>query len=132
MKFTFALAILVALGTASAAAAGDREETVKFEPGASTASRTGTIHRYNIVRYYLDARAGQTLLIDFKKNKSTCYFHVQAPPDFHALDDDLPESRKFRAKLDRSGTYRAVVHLMRVSARRGRSCTFTINFDLKP
>jgi hypothetical protein len=130
MKFAFALAMLVALTTASVATAGAREETVKFEPGTSEVSRTGTIHGYDLRRYFFEARAGQRVRINLKKNKSTCYF-VAFGPDSKGIEGALAGTNSYEGILQQSGRFGVNVFLMRVSARRGRSCTFTISIELK-
>lgn len=129
MKFVFPLAIPVALMTTFAALADVREETVTFEPGISTASRTATIQGYDRKRYFFEARAGQTLQVNLKKNKSTCYF-VAFGPDNKGLKGALAGTNSYEGILQQSGRFGVDVFLMRVSARRGRSCTYTINFEV--
>ena len=73
------LAILLSLGAAVPAGAADRERTVKFKPGTTSASYKDKTQGYDMVSYDLDARAGQTLAIRFKASLGSCDFAVQRP-----------------------------------------------------
>jgi hypothetical protein len=127
-RFTLPLVALIAAASVTGALAENRDHEVRFKPGKTSAHYSDRIEGYDHVNYYLDARAGQTLSIVFKKNKSTCYFNLLAPPQSETVAMGLPI---FNGVLPESGRYRAVVYLMRASARRGRACDFSINFEIK-
>lgn len=122
---------MAVLASVTSATAEPREQAVTFQPGTTSARYKDTIHGYDVINYRFDARAGQLLSIDLKKSKSTCYFLVHRPNAGGTIQDPQFRTNEFDARLEESGNYRVVVYLMRVSARRGRSCTFTIDFDLR-
>lgn len=114
---------------ATTAAAADRDVTVRFKPGASSAAYKDTIKGYDSVNYYLEAAAGQRLLVDFGKNKNSCYYNVISPDDTKALVNGSalePDG----LVLPESGKYRVVVYLMRATARRGAICDYSIEFSV--
>ncbi|CAN7456226.1 hypothetical protein [Rhizobium sp. LjRoot254] len=127
-RFALLLAVLIAFGSAISTVAEARDHDVLFRPGKTSAHYSDRIEGYDHVNYYLDARAGQTLSITFKKNKSTCYFNLLAPTKGETVSMGQPT---FNGVLTESGRYRAVVYLMRASACRGRVCDFSINFEIK-
>ena len=129
-RFALPLAALAISALAFTAVADDREQVVNFKPGSTTARFRDTINGYDAINYYLDASAGQFLSIDLKKSKSTCYFIVHRPDNGGVIRDPQFRTNEFDARLDMSGRYRVIVYLMRVSARRGRSCTFTLDLEL--
>lgn len=128
LPILFSSLVLFALPATSVAA--DRDIKVKFQPGTSAAFVKNKIKGYDVVRYDLDARAGQTMFVDFYGTENTCDFVVHAP-DSTTIFGDLHESRKFRHTLEASGTYQIVAGMMRVSARRGKTCAFSMNIEIK-
>ena len=120
---------LVMAAFAAAAGAADRDVTVRFKPGASSAAYKDTIKGYDSVNYYLDAAAGQRLAVDFGKNKNSCYFNILSPADGETLVNGSaiePDG----LVLPESGKYRVVVYLMRATARRGAVCDYSIDFRI--
>ena len=124
--------ILTLAAAPSPSDAVDREVTVRFKPGTSSASYSGTTQGYDMVSYTLDARAGQTLAIRFKGSLGSCIFSVQRPEGQGNLSDSSanPDPDLFTATLQDTGRYRVNVGLMRVTARRGLSCDYTIDFEI--
>jgi hypothetical protein len=123
------LSLLVLSGAPAVAPAADRDVTVRFEPGASSGHYENPIRGYDVVRYHLDARARQELSIDFYGDENSCNFVVQGP-DEQTIFDEVYESRKFRHQLEETGTYTIVAGMMRNSARRGRSCNFSLDISI--
>lgn len=114
---------------ATTAGASDRDVTVRFKPGTSSANYKATIKGYDSVNYYLEAAAGQRLTIDFGKNKNSCYFNILSPGDGETLVNGSaiePDG----LVLPESGKYRVVVYLMRATARRGAVCDYSIDFGI--
>ena len=128
-RLQFLLPMIAVLGTSVVADAADRDIKVKFEPRTSSTFVKNRVKGYDVVRYDLDARAGQTMEVDFYGTENTCDFVVHAP-DGKTIFDDVHEWRKFRHKLDATGTYRIIAGMMRVSARRGKSCAFSMNIKI--
>jgi len=127
-KFFLPLAFGLAALSMSAFAA-DRDVNVHFKPGASSAEYKDTIKGYDSVNYHLEAAAGQRLLVDFGKDRNSCYFNILSPADGETLVNGSviePDG----LVLPESGKYRVVVYLMRASARRGASCSYSIDFKI--
>ncbi len=131
-KFSLALYItMLAAISATDACAADRDVKVKFKPGTTTATFASTIKGYDVVNYYLDAKAGQTVQVHFTKSRNTCYNNIIAPSGKELIPVDSTTSRDYSASMTENGRYRAVVYMMRVSARRGLSCKYSITFEIK-
>lgn len=119
---------VLALAAAPAVgAAADREIAVRFKPGTTSAAYRDTIKGYDAVSYYLEARAGQRLFVDFGKNENGCYFNILSPAEGRTLVNGSAIDPA-GLLLEETGEYRVVVYLMRATARRGARCTFSINF----
>jgi hypothetical protein len=134
MGFTMSRKILLpfalALATLSTMAiAADRDVAVRFKPGTSSAAYDDTIKGYDTVNYYLEAAAGQRLLVDFGPDETSCYFNILAPGDGETLVDGSAIEPDGLVLPD-SGKYRVVVYLMRATARRGTACTYAIDFRI--
>jgi hypothetical protein len=129
-RLAISLATLIAFTSVAGAQADSRDETVRFTPGATSERYRDTISGYDVVNYYLKARAGQSMSVAFSKSKSTCYFNILAPAKGETLYDGSAGPDVYSGTLQESGNYRVVVYLMRVSARRGASCTYSIDFAI--
>lgn len=129
-RFVILLATLVALTPIASAQAGSRDETVRFRPGATSGSYRDTINGYDVINYYLDARAGQSMSVAFSKSRNTCYFNILTPSGGETLHDGSAGPDVYSGMLQEDGKYRVVVYLMRASARRGASCTYSIDFAI--
>lgn len=84
-RLPFLLPILALLGSSIVANAADRDIRVKFPQGASSVFLEGRVKGYDVVRYDLDAEAGQTMYVDFYGTESTCNFVVHAPDGRRSL-----------------------------------------------
>lgn len=125
------LSILALAATPSVTLAADREVTVSFAPGTSSAGYRDSATGYDMVSYSLDARAGQTLSIRFEASLGSCEFAVQSPDGQGNLTDSLADPNAFTATLGQTGTYRVNVFLMRATARRGLTCRYAIDFEIR-
>ncbi|WP_421692771.1 hypothetical protein [Aestuariivirga sp.] len=125
---TLMLALLLALP--QAALADDRNETVKFAAGESSATRSATIKGYDGINYQLDARAGQVMQVLFTPSNRSCYFNIFAPGDDTAVFNGSITGNEFGLNLVTSGTYTFQVYLMRNAARRSETCKFSISFEI--
>jgi hypothetical protein len=110
--------------------AADQVVKVTFKPRNNSVFLKNRVVGYDMVKYDLDARAGQTMVVDFYGTENTCDFVVHAP-DGQTIFGDLNEARKFKHTLDKTGSYRIIVGMMRVSARRGKTCAFSMNILLR-
>ncbi|MEJ1937054.1 hypothetical protein WDZ92_43230, partial [Nostoc sp. NIES-2111] len=125
-----AAALLLQLGAARADEV--RRETVRFAPGATSATFTSRFKGYDSVEYTLGAEAGQRLTVTFRARGGAAYFNVLAPGNPEALFNGsvsgTPE--RFEGKLPVSGDYVVQVYQMRASARRGETVNYTITFTI--
>jgi hypothetical protein len=124
------LAMAVCCSLSAPALAADRSETVKFKPGAISATLFGRIKGYDGVNYLFDARAGQVVSILFSPKNRSCYFNVFAPGADTAVHIGSSNGNEFGANLTASGPYRAQVYLTRNAARRGEICKFSMTIEI--
>jgi hypothetical protein len=123
--------ILALAAAPSVSAAADREVTVKFKPGATSADYRDKTQGYDMVSYFLDARAGQTLAITFEAGLGSCDFVVQRPEGQGNLSDSHVDPDVYTVTLQDTGLHRVNVFLMRATARRGLTCKYTIGFVVR-
>lgn len=131
-------AALVAWPMAQTAEADMRREHVEFA-GWTGDVLEGSIQGRDIVRYELQASAGDTLTLLLHANNSATYFNVYAPgrgPGEEALANSgmtssrVPAINEFSAVLDSTGTYTVTVYLFRAAARAGESSDYALEIDL--
>lgn len=126
-------AILVAIGLGAAmpvALAADRQETVKFKRGATSATLGGTIRGYDGVRYSVGAIAGQVMSVLFSPSNRSCYMNVWAPGADAATFNGAVTGNEYTANLSVSGNYAIQVYLMRNAARRNEACRYRLTVEI--
>lgn len=106
--------------------ANGRTETIRFDRGASSATRRDSITGYETVTYLLDIRAGQRLTVDLQSSNRSGYFNVTAPGANAALFNGSTSGSRYAGRAPSTGTYRIEVYLMRNAARRGENARFTL------
>ncbi len=127
------LAILVCLlpfAIASPAAAGDRQETVRFAKGATSTTLRGAIRGYDGVRYQLAAAAGQVMSLLFSPGNRSCYMNVFAPGADSAAFIGATSGNEYSANLAVTGNYAIQVYLMRNAARRNETCRYQLTVEI--
>lgn len=107
--------------------ANGRTEEIRFQPGASSATRRGAIRGYETVTYLLDVRAGQSLAVSLQTSNRSAYFNVTAPRADQALFNGSISGDRYRGRAASSGRYRIEVYLMRNAARRGERAAYGLN-----
>jgi hypothetical protein len=127
---TFAFALTVAIATTSLAAAADRVETVRFAPGATSATLKGTIRGYDGVKYLVGASKGQVMSVLFKPGNRSCYMNVFAPGTDTAAFIGSTSGNEYGANLAVSGDYAIQVYLMRNAARRNETCRYSATLEI--
>ena len=103
-----------------------QKTTVAFAKGASSATLKGSIKGDQDHSYVVDARAGQTLTVDFKPTNSSAYFNITAPGADSALFIGSISGNRFSGPLTVSGPHVVQVYLMRNAARRNETANYTI------
>jgi hypothetical protein len=126
--------ILAALSTAGLALAqpamAQQQVVVSFSKGASSQTLKGSIKGDQSRDYIVDARAGQTLTVDFKPSNASAYFNVIAPGADSAMFIGSTEGNRFSGPLTTSGRHIVQVYLMRNAARRGELANYTITIGV--
>ncbi len=119
--------LLLFAGHGAAASDGIEKRSVQFAKGASSATVKGTIKGDKTIDYALRARAGQAMTVRLEASNASNYFNVLPPGSTgEAIFIGSTEGNEFKGALPADGEYRIRVFLMRNSARRGESSTFTL------
>ena len=118
-------------GFAVASQAADIAKAVHFDQGKTSATLKGSIRGEDGVVYQLGASEGQAMSVLFKPSNASCYFNVLPPAGDTAIFIGSTSGNEFTANLDRSGTYRVQVYLMRNAARRNETCNYSITFEIR-
>jgi hypothetical protein len=129
MKTFFAACLLIPL-CAGTALSASKTETVKFKAGATSATLKGSVTGYDTHSYELGASAGQVISILFSPNSNACYFNFVEPGADSAIHMGEVNGNEYSSKLNKNGKYRAEAYLMRSEARRGKTCSYTITFEI--
>lgn len=133
MRATFLLAGLLTVVCAEGLAAQDevRRESVRFAPGASSATVEGVVTGRETVDYLLDARAGQTMTVTLVTDHPAAYFNV-LPPDAEneAVFAGSTGGPRFEGLLDLDGDWKIRVYLARAAARRGERAAYTLTVGI--
>lgn len=111
--------------------AAQQQVTVAFPKGASAQTLKGSIKGDQSRDYIVDARAGQTLTVDFKPSNASAYFNVIAPGADSAMFIGSTEGNRFSGPLATSGRHTVQVYLMRNAARRNEVASYTITIGVK-
>jgi hypothetical protein len=124
----FAAASLILAIPASA----QQQTVVAFAKGASSATLKGSIKGDKDHNYVVDARAGQTLMVDFKPTNASAYFNILAPgSNGEAMFVGSSGGNHFSGPLTVSGKHSIQVYLMRNAARRNETANYTLTVGVK-
>jgi len=126
----FLLAALTAAGLALVQPALAEQVVVSFAKGTSSQTLKGSIKGDQSRDYIVDARAGQTMTVDFKPSNASAYFNVIAPGADSAMFIGSSEGNRFSGPLTASGRHTIQVYLMRNAARRNEVANYTINIGV--
>jgi len=128
LRFVASAGLVVLL--AAPAIAAKTTLVVKFKPGESSATVSGSIQGYDMTTYMLGAKKGQTMSIRFEPDNSSCAFNLTAPGATEAMFNGSIDGVEFAGPLPADGTYSAMAYLMRNAARRSETCTFKLTFEV--
>lgn len=103
-----------------------RTETIRFDRGASSATRRSAITGYETATYLIDIRAGQRLTVDFQPSNRSASFNITAPGASEALFNGSINGNRYAGRVPATGTYRIEVYLARNAARRGENARFSL------
>ena len=122
--------LLLTSNTHVRAADDIRKEQLQFKKGASSATITGKIKGRQSVDYQLLARAGQSMVVNFKPSNSSAYFNVLPPGTDVAIFVGSTSGNRFEAELPADGEYTIRVYLMRNAARRNENANYTLEVGI--
>ncbi len=131
MTKTFFTAFAAAGLLLAVPAAAQQETNVTFAKGTSSATLKGSIKGEQSRTYIVDARAGQTLTVDFKPSNASAYFNIIAPGADSAMFIGSTEGNRFTGPLTSSGRHRVQVYLMRNAARRNEVANYSLTIGVK-
>ncbi len=126
----FFLAALTAAGLALMQPALAEQVVVSFAKGTSSQTLKGSIKGDQSRDYIVDARAGQTMTVDFKPSNASAYFNVISPGADSAMFIGSTEGNRFSGPLTSSGRHTVQVYLMRNAARRNEVANYTITIGV--
>lgn len=107
--------------------ANGRTEEIRFDRGASSATRRGVVRGYETMTYLLDVRAGQAINVSLQSSNRSGYFNVTAPRSDQAVFNGSVSGNRWRGRAATSGRYKIEVYLMRNAARRGEQLRYTLD-----
>lgn len=107
--------------------ANGRTEDIRFDRGASSATRRGVVRGYETMTYMLDVRAGQSINVSLQSSSRSGYFNVTAPRSDQAVFNGSTSGNRWRGRAATSGRYKIEIYLMRNAARRGEQLRYTLD-----
>ncbi|HMQ57149.1 MAG TPA: hypothetical protein PKE65_01225 [Rhizobiaceae bacterium] len=131
-RFRVAFAAL-ALMAATPALAQDpiREETVRFDRGASGTTIEASLKGYETVDYIIGASAGQVMNVSMATDNGANYFNVMEPGETDvAIFIGSTSGNMYEGELQKSGDYRIRVYLMRSAARRDEVANYRFEINI--
>ncbi len=124
------LTVLLLAGTHAAAQVDIRKEQVQFKKGTSGATIKGSIKGSQMVDYLLQAKVGQSMVVNFKPSNSSAYFNVTAPGADSSMFIGSTSGNRFEGDLPVDGVYTIRVYLMRNAARRDETAQYTLEVGI--
>ncbi|WP_439534475.1 hypothetical protein [Polymorphobacter sp.] len=115
----------------NAPAEAQQRTTVTFAKGTTSATLKGRIAGDADHSYIVNARAGQTLTVDFKPSNASAYFNVTAPGANSAMFIGSTSGNRFSGPLTVNGPHVVQVYLMRNAARRGEVANYSITIGAR-
>ncbi|MBR9894156.1 hypothetical protein GYB14_20875 [bacterium] len=135
-RITTAIFLAIAAEFSAEPAAAQQQSRVAFEPGASSATISGTITGQEVIDYALGASAGQTLeasiAVDGTNGDGTIYFNIMPPgATYEAIFPGQREGRKASVVLPESGDYTLRVYLMGNDRDAGKTVGFLLPVTIR-
>jgi hypothetical protein len=132
MTSTCLAAIAAAALLIAVPAVAQEKTSVTFAKGASSATLKGSIKGDRDHGYIVNARAGQTLTVDFKPTNASAYFNILAPGSSNeAMFVGSASGNRFSGPLTVTGPHTVQVYLMRNAARRNETASYTLTIAVK-
>lgn len=127
-----ALVLLIVLGAASIETTAQTKVTVKFRPGTSSGTYTGTVRGRRYIDYTMYANGGQTLSVTLtRRSGEPPYFNVLPGGSEVAIADDAREATEWTGTLSDSGTYVVRVYIAKAGRLANRTSNYRITFKIE-
>jgi len=123
-------ALVAAFLLSSQPASAQQDTVVAFAKGTSSQTLKGSIKGDQDHNYIVDARAGQTLTVDFKPTNASAYFNITVPVADSAMFSGSSSGNRFSGPLTVNGRHVVQVYLMRNAARRNETSNYTITIGV--
>ncbi len=130
-RLAFAALILVLAGT-TAALAATRTERIRFDRGTTGTSVRGSIEGFDVVKYLLGARRGQSIEMTLRSGNDNAAFNVAAPRTGRTLFDGMEGGSHWEGRLPADGDYVITVYLTRDAARHREDANYRLRIDIAP
>lgn len=128
---SLALTVALIVGVRSVFAEDIQTHSIKFAPGASSATVKSSITGRQIVDYKLRAKAGQTMSVALKTSNNANYFNVLPPGSKDvAVFIGSTSGNEWSGTLEADGEYTVRVYLMRSAGRRDEKANFTLTVGI--
>ncbi len=131
MKSVSNIALALLLAAPALARDDIRKQPVHFAAGKSSATIQAQIRGYETVDYELDAKAGQTMTVNFKPSNASAYFNVLPPGSDEAIFIGSSAGNRFEGALPSDGTTTIRVYLMRNAARRNEVARYRLDVAIQ-
>lgn len=109
---------------------------IRFRPGASSATVSGSVKGYATVDYVLKANGGQTMSVALKSRSTSLYFNI-LPGENKGTGEALNaeprpvEVTNWSGELPGDGEYIIRVYQVRATARRGATAAYSLTVSIK-
>jgi len=107
-----------------------RQENVQFKPGTTGTTIQGQIKGDETIDYILNAKAGQSMVVNLTTDNLANYFNVIAPGEDSAMFIGSTEGNRFEGDLPKDGDYTIRVYLMRSAAREEEAANYSLEIGI--
>lgn len=135
----FLLSLAVMLTSNLSLAAQEKNYSVRFQSGQSSAVIKGSLTGREVINYKVSARAGQILKVSLSGSNPQTYFNVFLPGAYpngaaYAVSSQtsprVPTLNRFQTALPSNGSYTISVYLFRAAAQRGDYTSYTLDIGI--
>jgi hypothetical protein len=129
--FVFLQASLLLVGFVTITGAEAATKVISFGKGKSEATVSGKIKGHDSMDYLVPARAGQTLVVDFKASKGAAYFNVMLPTSTgEAFFVGSMSGNHYQGELPSDGDYIIRVYLMGAAEASGKAVSYKLKVGI--
>ena len=108
---------------------------IKFKPGASSATVTGSVKGYAVNDYKFRASGGQTLKVKLTSKSTSVFFNVlpaenQSTGEALNIEPRPIQQTEWQGSLPKDGEYIIRVGMPRSEARRGKTFSYSLKVEI--